>query len=77
MSLIIVTTSPRVAPGLLSHRAWQVLGQGPVRTGVADHPHLPYLAEAGIDVEVVACDRPRWSARRWRRRWCGWRPTRR
>ncbi|WP_326829325.1 MazG family protein [Streptosporangium sp. NBC_01810] len=56
MSLIIVTTSPRVAPGLLGHRAWQVLAEGPVRTGAADHPHLPYLAEAGIDVEVVACD---------------------
>ncbi|MFI6884881.1 MazG family protein [Streptosporangium canum] len=56
MPLIVVTTSPRVAPGLLSRRAWQVLEDGPVRTGSADHPHLPYLAEAGIAVEVVTPD---------------------
>ncbi|MGW4425419.1 MazG family protein [Streptosporangium sp. NPDC004631] len=56
MPLIVVTTSPRVAPGLLSRRAWQVLADGPVRTGSADHPHLPYLAEAGVAVEVVVPD---------------------
>ncbi|MFI6508659.1 MazG family protein [Streptosporangium sp. NPDC050855] len=56
MPLIVVTTSPRVAPGLLGHHAWQVLRQGPVRTGSAAHPHLPYLAEAGVQVEVVAPD---------------------
>ncbi|MEV7007120.1 MazG family protein [Streptosporangium sp. NPDC051022] len=56
MPLIVVTTSPRVAPGLLSRRAWQVLEEGPVRTGSADHPHLPYLAEAGVSVEVVTPD---------------------
>ncbi|GIH99080.1 MazG family protein [Planobispora takensis] len=56
MPLIVVTTSPRVAPGLLSHRAWQALSEGPVRTASADHPHLPYLAEAGVDVEVVQPD---------------------
>ncbi|MFD8559307.1 MazG family protein [Streptosporangium canum] len=56
MPLIVVTTSPRVAPGLLSRRAWQVLEDGPVRTGSADHPHLPYLADAGIAVEVVTPD---------------------
>ncbi|MGJ6961047.1 MazG family protein [Streptosporangium sp. G11] len=56
MPLIVVTTSPRVAPGLLSRHAWRVLEEGPVRTGSADHPHLPYLAEAGVDVEVVAPD---------------------
>ncbi|WP_433245622.1 MazG family protein [Streptosporangium sp. CA-135522] len=56
MPLIVVTTSPRVAPGLLSRRAWQVLEDGPVRTGSADHPHLPYLAEAGVVVEVVTPD---------------------
>jgi XTP/dITP diphosphohydrolase len=54
MALIIVTTSPRVAPGLLSHQAWRVLGEGRVRTGSAEHPCLPYLGEAGIAVEVGA-----------------------
>ena len=56
MPLIIVTTSPRVAPGLLSHQAWQALRSGRVLTGSADHPHLPYLFEAGIEVEVVRPD---------------------
>lgn len=53
MPLIVVTTSPRVAPGLLSHQAWQVLGSGPVLTASEDHPLLPYLADAGIEVAVV------------------------
>ncbi|MFF3438035.1 MazG family protein [Streptosporangium sp. NPDC002721] len=56
MPLIVVTTSPRVAPGLLTRHAWRVLEEGPVRTGSADHPHLPYLAEAGVDVQVVVPD---------------------
>lgn len=53
MPLIVVTTSPRVAPGLLAPAAWKALGNGRVLTGRADHPYLPYLAEAGIQVEVV------------------------
>ncbi|MCG5216864.1 MazG family protein [Streptosporangium sp. KLBMP 9127] len=53
MALIVLTTSPRVAPGLLSHHAWRVLGASRVLTGSADHPCLPYLSEAGIVVEVV------------------------
>ncbi|GAB2946905.1 MazG family protein [Nonomuraea fastidiosa] len=56
MPLIVVTTSPRVAPGLLSHQAWQALRSGPVLTGSADHPQLPYLADAGIAAEVVEPD---------------------
>ncbi|SDQ48453.1 MazG family protein [Thermostaphylospora chromogena] len=56
MSLIVVTTSPRVAPGLLSHRAWQALAGGRVLTASADHPQLPHLAEAGVEVEVVEPD---------------------
>ncbi|MFC4587254.1 MazG family protein [Sphaerisporangium corydalis] len=56
MTLVVLTTSPRVAPGLLSGRAWSVLGSGRVLTGSADHPLLPYLADEGIPVEVVAPD---------------------
>ncbi|MET7328575.1 MazG family protein [Nonomuraea sp. NPDC005650] len=56
MPLTVVTTSPRVPPGLLSHQAWQVLRSGPVLTGSAAHPQLPYLAEAGVTVEVVEPD---------------------
>jgi XTP/dITP diphosphohydrolase len=54
--LIVVTTSPRVAPGLLSQRAWEVVRAGRVRTGSSGHPLLPYLAEAGVEVEVVTPD---------------------
>ncbi|MEO3812122.1 MazG family protein [Sphaerisporangium sp. B11E5] len=56
MTLVLVTTSPRVAPGLLSGRAWAVLKDGPVLTGTPDHPALPYLAEEGVAVEVVTPD---------------------
>lgn len=56
MPLIVVTTSPRVPPGLLAPAAWRALGGGRVLTGRADHPYLPYLAEAGIAVEVVAAE---------------------
>ncbi|RCG31287.1 MazG family protein [Sphaerisporangium album] len=56
MTLVVVTTSPRVAPGLLSGRAWAVLGSGRVLTGSGDHPLLPYLAEEDIPVEVVTPD---------------------
>jgi XTP/dITP diphosphohydrolase len=56
MTLVVVTTSPRVAPGLLSGRAWAVLGSGRVLTGSGDHPLLPYLADEGIPVEVVTPD---------------------
>ncbi|MGP3931413.1 MazG family protein [Nonomuraea sp. KM88] len=63
MPLIVVTTSPRVAPGLLSHQAWQALRSGPVLTGNAAHPQLPYLAEAGVEVEVVEPDARELAAR--------------
>ncbi|WP_049557203.1 MazG family protein [Nonomuraea sp. SBT364] len=56
MPLVVVTSSPRVAPGLLSHQAWQALRSGPVLTGADGHPQLPYLAEAGIEVAVVTPD---------------------
>ncbi|MGV9303726.1 MULTISPECIES: MazG family protein [unclassified Nonomuraea] len=56
MPLVVVTTSPRVAPGLLSRQAWQALASGRVLTASEDHPQLPYLAEAGIEVEVVVPD---------------------
>ncbi|MFC4008309.1 MazG family protein [Nonomuraea purpurea] len=56
MPLIVVTTSPRVAPGLLSHQAWQALRSGPVLTASGAHSQLPYLTEAGVPVEVVEPD---------------------
>ncbi|NUS59262.1 MAG: MazG family protein [Streptomycetaceae bacterium] len=52
--LILLTGTHRVAPGLLSWPAWQVLREADqVLTGEAGHPQLPYLREAGVDVTVV------------------------
>jgi len=53
--LVLLSSSPRVAPGLLSWPAWQALRDATeVWTGSAEHPLLPYLAEAGIRARVVA-----------------------
>jgi XTP/dITP diphosphohydrolase len=51
--LLLVSTSPRVAPGCLTWDAWQALRAGQVWTADADHPQLVALAAAGIPVEVV------------------------
>ncbi|MEW9529039.1 MazG family protein [Microbispora sp. NPDC049125] len=56
MPLIVVTTSPRVAPGLLAPAAWAALAGGRVLTGSPAHPVLPYLEEAGVRVGVVTPD---------------------
>ncbi|MEV6591610.1 nucleoside triphosphate pyrophosphohydrolase [Streptomyces acidicola] len=50
--IVLLTTSHRVAPGLLSWPAWQAL-HGADRVLCADgtHPQLPYLREADIAVE--------------------------
>jgi XTP/dITP diphosphohydrolase len=55
--LIFLASSPRVAPGQLTWRAWDTLRSARrVLTGSADHPQLPYLREAGIEAEVVGPD---------------------
>jgi XTP/dITP diphosphohydrolase len=55
--LIFLASSPRVAPGQLTWRAWDTLhSAGRVLTGSADHPQLPYLSDAGVEVEVVEPD---------------------
>ncbi|MEU6993272.1 nucleoside triphosphate pyrophosphohydrolase [Streptomyces sp. NPDC046465] len=53
--VILLTTSHRVAPGLLSWPAWQALhGADEVLCADADHPQLPYLREAGVRVARTA-----------------------
>lgn len=57
--LVLLTGTHRVAPGLLSWPAWQVLrgaagAGGRVLTGEATHPQLPYVRDAGVEVTVVA-----------------------
>ncbi|MFD3721409.1 nucleoside triphosphate pyrophosphohydrolase [Streptomyces sp. NPDC058674] len=49
--IVLLTTSHRVAPGVLSWPAWQVLHAADrVLCADPDHPQLPYLREAGIEV---------------------------
>ncbi|MGR4883418.1 nucleoside triphosphate pyrophosphohydrolase [Streptomyces sp. LARHCF249] len=49
--IVLLTTSHRVAPGVLSWPAWQTL-HAAERVLCADpgHPQLPYLREAGVEV---------------------------
>ncbi|MCB5179056.1 nucleoside triphosphate pyrophosphohydrolase [Streptomyces antimicrobicus] len=49
--IVLLTTSHRVAPGVLSWPAWQALRTAD-RVLCADpqHPQLPYLREAGVEV---------------------------
>ncbi|MCX4906139.1 nucleoside triphosphate pyrophosphohydrolase [Streptomyces sp. NBC_00878] len=53
--IVLLTTSHRVAPGLLSWPAWQALHDAD-RVLCADgtHPQLPYLREAGVQVDEAA-----------------------
>jgi XTP/dITP diphosphohydrolase len=53
VSLILLATTHRVAPGLLTWRAWSSLRAARVLVGSADHPMLPYLREAGVTPEIV------------------------
>ncbi|WEV27395.1 MazG family protein [Streptomyces sp. 71268] len=55
--LVLLTTTHRVAPGLLSWPAWQTLRAADrVLCADADHPQLPYLRDAGIAVEIAEAD---------------------
>ncbi|MEU9334954.1 nucleoside triphosphate pyrophosphohydrolase [Streptomyces sp. NPDC048290] len=52
---VLLTTSHRVAPGLLSWPAWQALrAADAVLCADPAHPQLPYLRDAGIAVEETA-----------------------
>ncbi|MBC6459057.1 MazG family protein [Actinomadura sp. HBU206391] len=57
MALVMLATTHRVAPGVLTWPAWQTLRSASrVLVGSEDHPQLPYLREAGVPVEVVPAD---------------------
>jgi XTP/dITP diphosphohydrolase len=51
--LIVLVTSPRVAPGLLSWPAWQALRSADLVLAPAGHPQLPALDEAEIRYQVA------------------------
>jgi XTP/dITP diphosphohydrolase len=51
--LVLLVTSPRVAPGALTWEAWSALRSGPVMTADQDHPQRAALAAAGIATEAL------------------------
>ena len=51
--LIVLATSPRVAPGLLTWPAWEALRSAAVVLAPAGHPQLPALHAAGIAYREV------------------------
>ena len=56
-TLILLATTHRVPAGLLTWRAWDTLRSAPrVLAGSADHPLLPAVRDAGVQVEVVEPD---------------------
>ena len=67
--LIVLATSPRVAPGLLSWPAWEALRSASAVLAPAGHPLLPALDEAGIGYRVAEGTPARRSLRTGR--WCG------
>jgi XTP/dITP diphosphohydrolase len=55
--LIFLATSPRVAPGQLTWPAWETLrSAGRVLTASAEHPQLPYVRAAGVEVGLAEPD---------------------
>jgi XTP/dITP diphosphohydrolase len=48
--LVLLPTSPRVAPGLLAATAWDVLRSGAVVLGAPGHPLAPYVEAEGVEV---------------------------
>jgi len=51
--VVVVATSPHTPPGLLTWRAWEVLRSGPVLVGRPDHPQVPFLKDASVQVDVL------------------------
>jgi XTP/dITP diphosphohydrolase len=51
--LIVLATSPRVAPGLLSWPGWEALRSAAAVLAPAGHPQLPALDDAGIGYRIV------------------------
>ncbi|MFJ3790352.1 MazG family protein [Kitasatospora sp. NPDC090091] len=52
--LILLTTTHRVAPGLLSWPAWEALrSAGRVLAADAGHPQVAAVRQAGVEVEIV------------------------
>jgi XTP/dITP diphosphohydrolase len=50
--LVLLVSTPRIAPGLLTREAWATLEQAYAVWGVPDEPQTAAVVEAGIAVEV-------------------------
>jgi XTP/dITP diphosphohydrolase len=57
--LVLLPTSPRVAPGLLAAAAWDVLRTGARVEADAGHPLSPYLGAEGVAVVEAPAEGPR------------------
>ena len=51
--LTLLVTTPRVAPGLLTHAAWQRLSEAGAVLGRTGHPLKSVLADVGITVDTA------------------------
>lgn len=51
--VVLLVTTPRVAPGLLTRDAWTTLGSAAVVRGRADEPQLEAVIDAGIEATVL------------------------
>ncbi|SEG46574.1 XTP/dITP diphosphohydrolase [Thermomonospora echinospora] len=58
MGLIMLATTHRVADGLLTWQAWDVLRSADRVLARRGQPQLPYLREAGVTVEIAEPDEP-------------------
>lgn len=54
--LVILSTSHRVASGLLTAAAWDDLRAADLVAAPDDHPQVPYLAEVGVTCSVVPAE---------------------
>lgn len=56
--IVLVPFSPRVAPGLVSAAAWRLMTEpnAVVHTGSPDHPVLPYLDDADVQIVVFEAE---------------------
>jgi XTP/dITP diphosphohydrolase len=50
--VVLVATSPRTPPGLLSWPAWEAMRSATVLVADAENPQLPFLADAGITYTI-------------------------
>ncbi|HEX5017591.1 MAG TPA: MazG family protein [Actinomycetes bacterium] len=50
--LALLSTTHRVAPGLMSRAAWRTVESADRVASAAEHPLIPILAEEGIDVDT-------------------------